>query len=126
MVGNIYAIDRSLTLEPIIIGGSLTFQKMCLYLGPMTTKQATATIAAVYEALYVSGRPYAETERNDAIARALDVARAHGRAWEWRATAKALARAYAACEAVPPDADGYSWHCGCHPIQTALRKGTEQ
>jgi hypothetical protein len=55
----------------------------------------------------------------DAAGAAIGTAKRAGRDWRWSDAEAALGRAYAALGAVNPGS-GYAWHCGQHPLQTAI------
>ena len=72
----------------------------------MTTEAATRRLASLMD----SG----DRSEED---RLLSMARDYGRANKWGAAERTIAQAYRALGAEPPDATGYDWHCGSHPIQ---------
>lgn len=76
----------------------------------MTTNEATQKLAE-YHAL---------GGFSDA-AMAIREAEACGREWDWSGAQASIGRAYRLLGAEPPNATGYDWHCGAHPIQLAAQ-----
>ncbi len=85
----------------------------------MSTADATALLAdfTVFGSAFINGKkvfPRFETERH------LEAAQAHGRAWAWDDAQAALASVYQSIGSEPPQAGGYDWHCGQHPLSLAI------